>query len=264
MNENLETLVIKSPPLRPLRVPSGWIITKNNFYNLSPNNKPKYKAYSHDDGWGLFDFELIIFNFPKLNYYLDMGWKPEYNPNGKFEMNLVRGEDWESVKTFETRSLKKLTEIINDEMLRISLENEEYQNYPQDLILQNLRPSGGWKYIKNEFFDIEPNKTLSSDKWRFFGENLLYLEDHHDNKIRIEMGWFPAFTVSGSYKAELIDENLENPLLEEFSTKEKNEIVEYINKATDGNLKSLSRKRGEREAERRRQKKLQMQRNQKV
>jgi hypothetical protein len=112
--------------------------------------------------------------------------------------------------------------------------------------------------------DIEPNKTLSSDKWRFFGENLLYLEDHHDNKIRIEMGWFPAFTVSGSYKAELIDENLENPLLEEFSTKEKNEIVEYINKATDGNLKSLSRKRGEREAERRRQKKLQMQRNQKV
>lgn len=78
------------------------------------------------------------------------------------------------------------------------------------------------------------------------------------------MGWFPAFDPNGSYQAKLINENLENSLLEEFSTKNKDEMAEYINQAMESKINILSKKREQSERERRRQLKLEIQRNQKI
>jgi len=157
--------------------------------------------------------------------------------------------------------LQEITDSLNDAMLRISQQNDEYSNIASTTKLQELSFYGGWRFVKNEFFDLDPNSNLTIDEWKLFHENLLRLEDPRDEKYRIEMGWFPAYDPDGSYIAKLINENLENSLLDEFLTTEKAEIVEYLNQAISGRMSELSNKRERSERERRRQQRLSEQRN---
>jgi len=271
------------PKYRKLRIPNGWCIHRTSLYDISPDVVEKFKMNSEDDGWTIFNQYLLHIEYGKDRIWtLEISWFEPFDPEGRFILS-ISNENWihksptynemtadeiiqeneESIK-LETRSLEKITESINDAMLRISLENGEYENFPKNVQLQNLRPFGGWRFVKNEFFDIDPKDDLTAEEWKLFGDNLLYLEDHRDGKIRIEMSWFPAFEPSGSYRAKLINENLENTLLEEFSTRNKEEITEYINEAMENKVNNLRQKRTQSERDRRRQMKLQIQRNQKV
>ena len=75
------------------------------------------------------------------------------------------------------------------------------------------------------------------------------------------MGWFPAYDPDGTYRAKLIDEGLEDPLLEIFESREKGVVTEYINEAMRARLGLLSKKREQSEREHRRQARLRQQRD---
>ena len=254
---------IKTPLARKLRIPSGWVVRKMDFYDLEPDVEPKFKAHEYDDGWRLFESELLVLDYKFFeNIVLDMGWVDPYSPDGRFMLGLVYDGDWLNEQIIcETRSLQKITDAINNAMLRISLENGEYPNGLNGQSLQELYPRGGWKFVKNEFFDLAPNQSLTAKEWKLFHENLLLLEGRSDEKYKIEMSWFPAHNPDGAYVAKLINENLDNSLLDEFSTTEKAEIVEYLNQAMNGRMSELSNKRERSEKERRRQQRLTEQRN---
>jgi hypothetical protein len=264
MEVHSSTNIVKTPPKVLLRIPSAWIIRKHSFYDLSPDAEPKFKSLPHDDGWLLFENELLIADFRFIeNITLDMGWFPNMSADGMFYLRLIKDSDWENRKILcETRSLQEITDVINDAMLSISIENGEYPNGLDGLQLQELRSGDYCHYKKNVFWDIEPSENLTSEQWQLFGESLLSIEkSYHPNVFKLEMGWFPAYDPNGSYQVKLINEKLENPLLEEFATRSKAEVVEYLDGAMGEKMYKLSRKREESERERRRQARLRQQRN---
>lgn len=263
---------VKKPELISLEIPSNWSVFKTRFYDISPDDIEKSESISQEDKWLILDTELLVLQYEEQNLYLDMGWYPQVvNENefsisdGQYIARLINGEGWLLLEEiYQGRSTEDVVEAINNKLLAISIANNDYTSYPVGHKLQRLIPTSGWRFVKNEFFDISPIDILPKSQWHLFHEKLLVLETQFSDKIRIEMGWFPAFEPSGSYHSKLINRNLENPLLEEFSTKNKDEMVEYVNQAMESKINKLSRKREQSERERRRQLNLQIQRNQKI
>ena len=249
---------------QPIQVPSGWIVQNDKFCDVDPERIDEMEGYTFDEKWFYLESELLVCEYEKggTKWTLDMGWYPEYQPDGQFVLSLLKNLDWDNQKfPCETRSIAKIAQAVNETMLSLSRENGDLTVESGDAQLQGLRPLHGWRFARNEFFDLDPNSNLTIDEWKLFHENLLQLESWNDEKYRIEMGWFPAHDPDGSYIAKLINEDLENPLLDEFSTKNKDEIVEYLNQAMSGRMSELSNKRERSEKERRRQQRLTEQRN---
>lgn len=106
--------------------------------------------------------------------------------------------------------------------------------------LQSLRIPGGWTVVFNEFANIDPMEISDEDedKWLFYlSEDLLYLSAQSTRKqnkqtqiqtLGIDLGWYPEGDPNGSFKLQaILDENWENPLLE-FSSRNKDKIVETL------------------------------------
>ena len=248
---------------QPIQVPSGWVVQINKFCDVDPERIDELEGYTFDEKWLYLENELLVCEYQKngTKWTLDMGWSPEYDPDGEYILLLVKNDDWRNIETVkETRAITKIVQAVNETMLRLSQENRDFVVESGDAQLQALRPLHGWRFVKNEFFEIDPSSDITSNEWRLFHESLLRLEAWNDSKYRIEMGWFPSHNPYGLYVAKLINEDLEKPLLEEFSTKERAEIVEYVNEAMAGRMSELSNKRERSERERRRQQRLSEQR----
>lgn len=97
--------------LQPLRIPGGWTVVFNNFYDIDPKAVPK----SDDDTW-LFAFsEDILYirsetarkqngHTERQTLGIDLGWYPEGDPNGSFTLYAILNEDWENpLLTFSSR-----------------------------------------------------------------------------------------------------------------------------------------------------------------
>lgn len=170
---------IQKPELISLNIPSNWTIFKTRFYDVSPDAKNKPKISTHDDGWFIFETELLILQYEKLNYYLDLGWYPKIlNENefsiadGQYEAKLVDGEGWKMLEDiYHGRSTKDAAEAINKKMLEISIKNNDYNSYSFTYKLQHLIPASGWRFVKNEFFDINPRNVFQKINGSYFMRN---------------------------------------------------------------------------------------------
>lgn len=262
---------ITYPNYRKIRVASGWAVHRVSFYDISPDAKEKFRTHTEDNGWNIFEQDLLLLHYPLKDYFLDVGWIPkifsegEYSvPEGQYVALLVQAKGWEELKTIsETRSLKEITDAVNEIMLQISLENGDYENYPEGLQLQEFMPTNYFLCRKNEFFDIEPNKDLTSEQWQLFKEEMLALEPYNSDEWSVKVGWFPAFDPNGQYLVKARYGNLSD----ELKTRDKAQLTNYLDNVFTVHLKRLGElyaKQQKSEKERQRQARLQIQRNQKV
>ena len=260
------------PPFRKLRVPSNWCVHKTGFLDLSPDAEVKFKRFPHDDGWLSFEQDLLLIHYESRDYYLDMGWIPkvlaegEYTvAEGQYVAHLVKGEGWETLEeVYAGRSLEEVTEATNRVLLRISVENGDYPNFPKGLQLQEFTPSNYARYVKNEFFDLKPDSDLSSEQWRLFKEEMLVMQSCLKDEWQVTAGWFPAFDPNGLYKVTVSLESLGEVLREVYESQSKAETVEYINNIFYlqlPKLYELHHKREKSDKERRRQARLRQQRD---
>ena len=91
--------------LQPLRIPAGWRVTFNDFFQTEPN----YDEPDFEGSW--WDFKEDMFQAELGDVCLDLGWYPEFKKNGNFRLVVVRSHDWTSPEiTFRTTSK---TEIVS-------------------------------------------------------------------------------------------------------------------------------------------------------
>lgn len=241
--------ILPFPKRQKLRVPAGWEIDKNNFYDLEPKEELLVEGNANNNGWSLFEEELLYFKYEKQNLILDMGWFPNYEHDGKFILRLIKDKDWQNRKIIcETRSLSEITKAINDQMLNASKKNGYVANESQELKLQELRPYHGWKFIKNQFFDLNPSSEIkvkgfqNEDYWQFFHEDMLHLEWFDDAKIQIRLGWFPAHDPNGNFVSKIINENYSQKALVTYEPENwygnlHDSAAEFVNQAMEKALK---------------------------
>lgn len=277
-------------PLKRLRFPTNWCVHRSKFYNVSPDvlvysdkehpNENYVSSYYYDE-------ELLHIEYGiDRRWTLSLIWNSGFNTKGeKYLLSLSddswltkmqtakelteeeRYIDYKNKIKFETRSLEEITDAVNETMLKISVENGNYPNYPQGLQLQEFTPDYYVRYVKNEFFDIEPSEDLTAEQWKLFHEQMLVMEHYKNSDWQITAGWFPAFDPNGQYRIKVSLENLYEGMFEIFETKVKAEAIGYLDKVFSVHLKKLYEKYEKKvksDKDRARQIKLQMQRNQKI
>lgn len=95
-----------------LRVPEGFVIMYNTFFDVEP---PIGNFKSSD--WWYFKESLLYICYMKSDpkILLDLGWYPEFDPEGKFAIQVFK-EDFsgEQLVDFESRSKKEIVDKINE------------------------------------------------------------------------------------------------------------------------------------------------------
>ena len=231
-----EKEILPFPKQQRLRVPTGWEVGRNKFYDL----EPKDGDLLYEDvrnGWSLFEQDLLSCFLGKLNIFLDMGWFPYYNPSGRYVLSLIENEDWLNRQTIcETRSKTEIVEAVEQTMLRISRNNGDYDVEVKSVILQPLRlNTARWMVVKNELFEqLEPSGEMrieglpNDDGWQLMTENLLHLHWETKAKNQIQLGWFPAHDKSGAFRVLATNEKYFEPPLVDYSTRDKAEAIEIV------------------------------------
>ncbi|WP_409340306.1 hypothetical protein [Paenibacillus sp. MBLB4367] len=99
--------------LVPLRVPSGWRVSFNEFTEA---NSDSFIDENHEHLWE-FKEDLLQFEYEDKRT-LDLGWYPGFNPQGKYKLVLNNStnkeqSDWENpIYVFESRNNKEIIEKI--------------------------------------------------------------------------------------------------------------------------------------------------------
>ncbi len=71
--------------LHPLEIPGGWMVAKNHFYNINPDEVRK------GDRLGFpFIEDILQLSNDSLRMTLDLGWYPDGDPNGSFRLSLIQ------------------------------------------------------------------------------------------------------------------------------------------------------------------------------
>ncbi len=226
-------------PLQPLRFPAGWVVKGNKFHDLEPKGEIKVKGFVNDDGWALFESELLFVKHEKQQIILDMGWSPQYDPAGKFVLDLVKGNYLQSdpVTIHETSDKAEMVEAVNATMLRISRKGGDYAVEGEGLVLQELCITGGWRVTRNQFFDLVPQPELkvrglpNEDGWALFGPHMLQLETYLDRAYKIDLSWEPAHDQTGRYIVRLVQqENWAQPV-KQYETQNKEEAGRIVTRS---------------------------------
>ena len=107
--------VIPNPPLQPLRIPSGWTVDFNDFYEVEPT----FKTYD-DSAWN-FKEDMLQIKHERFRLLVDLGWYPTARSTGGFGLRLLhflgedKGADWENpIEFVQTRSKRKVVKVIED------------------------------------------------------------------------------------------------------------------------------------------------------
>jgi hypothetical protein len=104
--------------LVPLRIPTGWAVTWNTFYEVTPILEGNELVNAADFDEDLLQIESITFEeemgrIEVEPYILDLGWYPAEDPNGAYTLTLLRG-DWDHVlKTFTSRNIAEIQTTID-------------------------------------------------------------------------------------------------------------------------------------------------------
>jgi hypothetical protein len=91
--------------LVPLRIPSGWAVEFNNFVELGP---PRSLSAADRDAYLTQDLLSLRSNAGGL--ILDVGWRPDGDPGGRYLLEVVRADGEETGIELASRR----SEIIRD------------------------------------------------------------------------------------------------------------------------------------------------------
>lgn len=228
-------LDIKNIKLQQLRIPKGWQIIKNIFFDVNPTKELKIKGLSDDDGWILFEQELLFAIDEKSEWIIDMGWITEYDPEGEFSLSLVK-KDYrisDPIIICQTKNKDEIVEAINKTMLKISQENGGIDE--KSLPLKGLIIHGGWTVRHNSFFDVELFTEL--EKLTFFNQHIknqtntiLRLDTWPSVERVIELNWQLTEDKEICYIASTFYEANPKDILFQLQTKDINEVSSIIEK----------------------------------
>jgi hypothetical protein len=110
--------------LVPLRVPSGWKVRFNEF---AETDSDSFVDEDHEHLWE-FKEDILQLEYEEKRT-LDLGWHPEFNPEGKYKLLLIDSTnkeqpDWENpIYFFESRKTKEIIEK-SAKLLRATLVSE--------------------------------------------------------------------------------------------------------------------------------------------
>ncbi|BCU81389.1 hypothetical protein JIR001_11720 [Polycladomyces abyssicola] len=135
---------------------------------------------------------------------LDLGWYPEGDPNGAFELQLVTHKDFKKLFSIETRSLnevldgiEKITWGVSQGILPTRDREFSIELLVPPIRLQPLKIYSGWTVRHNTFTETDPLE-LPPDRpemWKSLTEDLLRLENDDHDEFRL--GWEPAGDPNG-------------------------------------------------------------------
>lgn len=120
---------IPRPPsrhLQPLRIPSGWIMEGNSFYEIDPC----FETYN-DASWNFSEDMLVLIN-KQAKVVVDLGWYPEFKANGAYRLLAVKFfsnkdkmcSSWDHpLKEIRTRSRQEVVAAIEEWLVLFNAES---------------------------------------------------------------------------------------------------------------------------------------------
>jgi hypothetical protein len=106
----------QEPPLQPLRIPTGWAVEWNTFFEA----EPRFKSWD-DTSWH-FGRDMLLLSNDHRGVSIDLEWVPAHRASGRFVITAVRqfhdpehgrSGDWDHpLKRMETRSKRKAVETV--------------------------------------------------------------------------------------------------------------------------------------------------------
>ena len=99
--------------LVPLRIPTGWAVVFNNFWEIKPLIEEGKLVNTSDFTQDHLVIERVVpkgTNSPP--YVLDLGWYPEEDLNGQYRLVLTNRNSNEVLKKFESSDYEKISEAI--------------------------------------------------------------------------------------------------------------------------------------------------------
>lgn len=116
-----EKLQLNDLVLQPLIIPTGWLVSWNQFYDLQPYSNLYIEGLPDGDIWELFLQDLLQLKHINKNLILDLGWIPEADPEGSYHLELVANEDWSNpIFTYESKDKNKIVAQLNNLLISIS------------------------------------------------------------------------------------------------------------------------------------------------
>jgi hypothetical protein len=96
-------------PLENLELPVGWHIVQHRFYAVDPFAPLKVVGLPDGDPWELFVQDLLQLKNEGSDLCLDLGWVPEADPTGQYELTLIKGTNWDTpVSSFRSTDRKQV------------------------------------------------------------------------------------------------------------------------------------------------------------
>ena len=110
--------LIPDPSLQPLRIPTGWTVGWNTFFDIDP----KFRTYDQTS-WH-FTEDMLQIESRRLGVLVDLGWRPEFRARGSFRLVATRffedpeygwTGDWDRpLRSLTTRSRRKVVATIEN------------------------------------------------------------------------------------------------------------------------------------------------------
>lgn len=99
--------------LQPLRIPYGWRVIHNMFFDVDPDPNLKIEGYQ-ESCWLLFDEELLLLEHDKYEFIIDLGWNPSHSPDtGSYLLWVYQKGKSDTMVQYRTKDRAKITEKIN-------------------------------------------------------------------------------------------------------------------------------------------------------
>jgi hypothetical protein len=225
--------------LQPLRVPQGWKIDWNTFFEVDPTKETCVPL-------GFFTSSTLIHAINESSrLYVDMAWYPHDHPSGRFCMEVCycppyneKGEpdtrapvdqsnaQLELLYHFRTRSRAKVVcelerlfryhrQWTKNRVQTISLEHAAPDASPVNqrpmspvrtgkfshINLQPLRVCHTWEIIWNTLYEIDP--TEEAIQVGFFEESSLFVAVRKWERLKMDVAWHPQVDTSGQFHMKL-------------------------------------------------------------
>jgi|688.fasta_scaffold57486_4 hypothetical protein len=117
----MKAIKLKDVPLQSLKIPTGWTVTWNQFYDIEPNSNIYLDGLPDGDVWELFLQDLLQLKHFNKNIILDLGWTPEANPEGSYLLQVIADEDWSTpIVVYKSKNKSEVVGKIDDLLLKIA------------------------------------------------------------------------------------------------------------------------------------------------
>ena len=112
---------LRDIPFQPLQITTGWTVAYNEFKNVEPYSDIKVEGLPDDDVWELFLQDLLHLEHKFYGIAIDLGWTPEADPNGSYELTVIKNKDWNNpLFHYESKNKDDIVEKINHWLRRVT------------------------------------------------------------------------------------------------------------------------------------------------